>query len=96
MSDVRATGQGTRRGIFLRHAVFQRTGFAFHGLCALLFAASAAMTVIWCASMSAMGEMPMPGGWTRSMAWLPMCGQRCGDDGRDDAAVACPCVVALS
>ena len=75
MSDVRATGQGTRRGIFLRHAVFQRTGFAFHGLCALLFAASAAMTVIWCASMAAMGEMPMPGGWTMSMAWLPMCGQ---------------------
>jgi len=22
-----------------------------------------------------MGEMPMPGGWTMSMAWMPMCGQ---------------------
>jgi len=25
--------------------------------------------------MSAMGEMPMPGGWTMSMAWIPMPGQ---------------------
>ncbi len=25
--------------------------------------------------MSAMGEMPMPGGWAISMAWIPMCGQ---------------------
>jgi predicted metal-binding membrane protein len=25
--------------------------------------------------MSAMGEMPMPGGWTMSMAWMPMPGQ---------------------
>ena len=25
--------------------------------------------------MSAMGEMPMPGGWTMSMAWMRMPGQ---------------------
>jgi predicted metal-binding membrane protein len=25
--------------------------------------------------MSAMGEMPMPGGWTMSMTWMRMCGQ---------------------
>jgi predicted metal-binding membrane protein len=48
---------------------------AFFGVSALLFAASAAVTIAWCASMSAMGEMPMPGGWTMSMAWMPMCGQ---------------------
>ena len=41
----------------------------------LLFAASAAVTIVWCASMSAMGEMPMPGGWTMSMAWMRMPGQ---------------------
>jgi len=29
----------------------------------------------WFASMSAMGEMPMPGGWTMSMAWMRMPGQ---------------------
>jgi predicted metal-binding membrane protein len=75
MSDVRATGQRTPRGAFLRHAVFQRAGFTFYGICALLFAASATVTLMWCASMSAMGGMPMPGGWTMSMAWLPMCGQ---------------------
>jgi predicted metal-binding membrane protein len=38
---------------------------------ALLFAASIAVTIVRCASMSAMGEMPMPGGWTMSMAWMP-------------------------
>jgi predicted metal-binding membrane protein len=48
---------------------------AFFGVSALLFAASAAMTIVWCASMSAMGGMPMPGGWTMSMAWMRMCGQ---------------------
>jgi predicted metal-binding membrane protein len=45
------------------------------GVSALIFAASAAITVVWCASMSAMGEMPMPGGWTMSMVWMPMPGQ---------------------
>jgi predicted metal-binding membrane protein len=48
---------------------------AFLGLSALLFAASAAVTIVWCASMSAMGEMPMPGGWTMSMAWMRMPGR---------------------
>jgi len=48
---------------------------AFRGVSALLFAASAAVTVVWCASMSAMGGMPMPGGWTMSMAWMRMPGQ---------------------
>jgi hypothetical protein len=36
---------------------------AFFGLSALLFAASAAVMNVWCASMSAMGEIAMPGGW---------------------------------
>src|SRR6202162_1980664 len=49
---------------------------AFFGISALLFAASTAGTIVWCASMSAMDEMPMPGGWTMSTAWMPMCGQR--------------------
>ena len=48
---------------------------AFFGVSALPFAASAAVTIAWCASMSAMGEMPMPGGWTMSMAWMRMPGQ---------------------
>jgi predicted metal-binding membrane protein len=48
---------------------------AFFGVSALLFAASAAVTIVWCASMSSMGEMPMPGGWTMSMAWMRMPGQ---------------------
>jgi hypothetical protein len=43
---------------------------AFFGVSALLFVASAALTIVRRASMSAMGEMPMPGGWTMSMAWM--------------------------
>ncbi len=45
------------------------------GVSALLFAASAAVTIVWCASMSAMDGMTMPGGWTMSMAWMRMPGQ---------------------
>jgi predicted metal-binding membrane protein len=48
---------------------------AFFGVSALLFVASAALTTLWCASMAAMGEMPMPGGWTMSMVWMRMPGQ---------------------
>src|ERR1700736_7018569 len=47
----------------------------FFGTSALLFAASAALTAAWCRSMSAMGEMTMPGGWTMSMMWMRMPGQ---------------------
>lgn len=43
---------------------------AFFGVSALLFSAGAAMTIVWCSSMS--GGMPMPGGWTMSMAWMRM------------------------
>ena len=48
---------------------------AFFGVSALLVTASAAVTIVWCAGMSAMGAMPMPGGSTMSMAWMPMSGQ---------------------
>ena len=47
----------------------------FFGVSTLLFAASAVVTIVWCRSMSAMGGMPMPGGWSMSMAWIRMCGQ---------------------
>jgi len=33
------------------------------------------MTIAWCASMSAMGEMDMPRGWAMSMMWMRMPGQ---------------------
>jgi len=49
--------------------------YAFLGVSALLFAASAAVTIVCCASMSTMGGMPMPGGWTMPMAWMRMPGQ---------------------
>jgi len=48
---------------------------AFFAVSALLFLASAAATIVWCTSMSAMGEMTMPGGWTMSMAWMRIPGQ---------------------
>jgi predicted metal-binding membrane protein len=48
---------------------------AFFGISALLFAASTAVTIVWCGSMSSMGGMTMPGGWTMSMTWMRMPGQ---------------------
>jgi predicted metal-binding membrane protein len=48
---------------------------AFFGVIALLFGAGAAVTIVACRSMSAMGGMSMPGGWTMSMAWMRMPGQ---------------------
>jgi predicted metal-binding membrane protein len=46
---------------------------AFLGTRALLFLASAGVTIYACRSMSA--GMSMPGGWTTSMAWMRMPGQ---------------------
>lgn len=48
---------------------------ALLGTSALVFAASAVVTVIWSESMSAMPGMQMPGGWTMSMTWMRMPGQ---------------------
>ncbi len=48
---------------------------AIFGVSALLFAASAMATIVGCVSMSATRGMPMPGGWTMSMAWMRMPGQ---------------------
>jgi predicted metal-binding membrane protein len=61
ISDAQKRDQGSHR--------------AFFGISTLLFVASAALTIVWCRSMSAMGEMRMPGGWTMSMAWMRMPGQ---------------------
>ena len=60
----------------LRRMAFDRASqHALAGVSALLFVASAAVTIAWCTSMSAMGGMAMPGGWTMSMAWMRMPGQ---------------------
>jgi len=54
--------------------VFERASDrAFFGVSALLFVASAAVTILWCISMSGMG-MPMPGAWTMSMTWMRLPG----------------------
>ena len=45
------------------------------GISAIVFVASAAMTIATGLSMSAMGEMRMPGGWTMSHTWMVMPGQ---------------------
>jgi predicted metal-binding membrane protein len=50
----------------------------FLGIAALLFLSSAAVTIAWSAAMSAMGSVPMAGGWTLSMAWMRMCEQSWG------------------
>lgn len=53
----------------------ERRHHVFLGVCALVFTASAGLTLMGSMSMSAMGAVPMPGGWTLSMVWLRMCGQ---------------------
>ena len=44
----------------------------FFAIAALLFAGGAGMTIVRSTSMSSMGSMPMPGGWTMSMTWMRM------------------------
>src|SRR5579864_2445514 len=56
-------------------SVLKHRDSASFGVSALLFAASAAVTAVWCGSMPSMGRMPMPGGWTMSMTWMRMPGQ---------------------
>jgi predicted metal-binding membrane protein len=53
----------------------QKDDLRLYGLAALAFIGSAATTVVWCKSMSAMPGMEMPGGWTMTMAWMRMPGQ---------------------
>ncbi|MCX4162884.1 MULTISPECIES: DUF2182 domain-containing protein [Paraburkholderia] len=47
----------------------------FFSVAALVFTFSAALTITRCASMSALSDVPMPGGWMLSMMWIRMCGQ---------------------
>src|SRR5438876_775381 len=72
MELINAAG---RPEISRRMASERASELTFLGVSALLFVASAAVTIAWCGSMSAMGGMPMPGGWTMSMAWMRMPGQ---------------------
>jgi len=65
-----------RRSESTRSLIVARTSDrAFFSMSALLFAACAAATFVWGQSMSAMGGMEMPGGWTMSMTWMRMPGQ---------------------
>lgn len=79
---------------------------AFIGVSTLLFTAGG--TLVWCTSVSAMGEMPMPGGWMMSMTRMDadvrrgVACCRCvvprqvgDDDGRNDAAILGADAVAL-
>lgn len=56
----------------LEPLVARRDHRAFLCASALIFLISSVVTITWSGSMSAMGEMPMPGGWEMSMTWMPM------------------------
>jgi predicted metal-binding membrane protein len=76
LSQIRAVVEDSGMGESPRRMLSERASqYAFLGISALVFAASAAGTIVWCASMSAMGEMSMPGGRTMSMTWMRMPGQ---------------------
>ncbi|MGH9310991.1 MAG: DUF2182 domain-containing protein [Vicinamibacterales bacterium] len=66
--------QQAERGMSRRARSTRAPHLAFLAVSGLVFAASVAVAIAWCTSMSAMG-MPMPGGWTMSMAWMRMPGQ---------------------
>jgi predicted metal-binding membrane protein len=72
MSLVAAAAELQASARMMTEHVSQRV---FWGVLALLFVACATATVVSCARMAAMAEMPMPGGWTMSMAWLRAPGQ---------------------
>jgi predicted metal-binding membrane protein len=72
---VRVADETVGRNISPRMVSERASERAFLAVSGLLFAASTALTIAWCASMSGMGAMPMPGGWTMSMAWMRMPGQ---------------------
>ncbi|HKD55740.1 MAG TPA: DUF2182 domain-containing protein [Steroidobacteraceae bacterium] len=61
--------------IAARRAPRRVTEGAFFAVLGLVFVISAGATIAWCTSMSAMGGMSMPGGWTMSMTWMQMPGQ---------------------
>jgi predicted metal-binding membrane protein len=71
-SDFEARFSRPTRALSVSEQVSQR---AFLGASLLLFILSSALTALWCNSMSAKRGMPMPGGWTMSMAWMRMPGQ---------------------
>jgi predicted metal-binding membrane protein len=48
---------------------------AFFGISALLFAASVTATIAGRTSVTAMGAIPMAGGWTMSTMWTRICGE---------------------
>jgi predicted metal-binding membrane protein len=56
-------------------ALALRSQRAFLAAAALLFATTTVATVVWCGAMADMDDMPMPGGWSMSMAWMRMPGQ---------------------
>jgi predicted metal-binding membrane protein len=60
---------------YARSLSASRSQLAFLGVSAMLFAMSAVVTIHGSISMAAMGDMPMSGGWTMSMMWMPMDGQ---------------------
>lgn len=75
-SEIAGAADNTARAEISRHMFPERASEkAFLGISALLFAGGVAVTIGWCASMSAMGGMAMPGGWAMSMAWMRMPGQ---------------------
>src|SRR5689334_17779191 len=75
MTDGLASRSGNLEGDPARTTPERPSQRAFFSASVLLFAASAAVTVFWCASMSDMSDMPMPGGWTMSMTWMQMPGR---------------------
>jgi len=68
-------GAPDERRLARQPACAGRSQQAFVVASALILAVSVTATIVGCASMSTMGELPMAGGWSLSTMWMPMCGQ---------------------
>jgi len=79
MTDITSSGcHGTHlrcRGSVAPDASDRTARAAFCGVSALLFAASVVTTIAWSRSMTAMGGLPMSGGWMLPVMWTRMCGE---------------------
>ena len=70
-----AVGYNAERKVSRTMMSTRALGRAFLGVSAVLFVASVTATSVGYASMLAMGGMPVPGGWSMSIAWILTGGQ---------------------
>jgi predicted metal-binding membrane protein len=78
MTDITSSGRNGMRRLYRSvapDASRRAAQTTFFGIAALLFAASVTATIAGRTSMTAMGGIPMSGGWIMSSMWTRICGE---------------------